>query len=128
MPVEIPDTPHGHAAGPYSPLVRCGDWLVLAGQVGIDPSTGGLAEGGVEAETRQIFANVEALLGDVGASLTDIAKTTVFLADIDEWSAMNDGYEDGLHGHKPARTAIQAGALPVGARVEIEVWAHKPSS
>ena len=126
MPVELPDTPHGHAAGPYSPLVRAGEWLVLSGQVGIDPSTGSLAEG-VAAQTRQCLRNIEALLGDVGASLADVAKTTVFLADIADWPAMNEAYAEAFGGHRPARSALQAGALPIGAGVEIEVWAYRPA-
>ena len=79
MPVEPIPTPSAPpVAGPYSPAVRAGDWLVLAGQVGLDPKSGQMVEGGVEAQARQVLANVQAVLADCGASITQVAKTTVF--------------------------------------------------
>jgi len=126
MPLEFPDTPSAVAVGPYSPVVRAGDWLVVSGQIGLDPATGGLAEGGTAAETAQILDNLSRLLADVGATLADVAKTTVFLADVGDWPMMNEAYAAAFGDHKPARSAIQAGALPVGARVEIEAWVYKP--
>ena len=123
-PVPTPSAPG--AAGPYSPAVRAGDWLALAGQVGIDPSTGKLAGGGVADETRQALANVAAVLGDCGASLGDVAKTTVFLIDMGDFPVMNEVYADAFAGHRPARSTIAVAALPLGARVEVEVWAYAP--
>jgi 2-iminobutanoate/2-iminopropanoate deaminase len=127
MPVEPVSTPSAPAsAGPYSPAVRAGDWLALAGQVGIDPATGKLADSGVAAQTRQALANVAAVLGDCGASLGDVAKTTVFLVDMGDFPVMNEVYADAFAGHRPARSTVAVAALPLGARVEVEVWAYMP--
>jgi 2-iminobutanoate/2-iminopropanoate deaminase len=127
MPAEPVATPSAPAsAGPYSPAVRAGDWLALAGQVGIDPATGKLADGGVGEQTRQALANVAAVLGDCGASLGDVAKTTVFLVDMGDFPVMNEVYADAFAGHRPARSTIAVAALPLGARVEVEVWAYAP--
>ncbi len=126
MPVELVPTPNAPAsAGPYSPAVRVGDWLVLAGQVGVDPASGELADD-VGRQTRQALANVAAVLGDGGATLADVAKTTVFLVDMNDFSVMNEIYAEVFDGHRPARTTVGVAALPRGARVEIEVWAHRP--
>src|SRR3954453_3609738 len=127
MPVEAVSTPNAPAsAGPYSPAVRAGDWLALAGQVGGDPTTGSLAEGGVGAQTRQALANVAAVLGDCGATLADVAKTTVFLLDMGDFPVMNEVYADAFAGHRPARSTVAVAALPLSARVEVEVWAYAP--
>ena len=127
MPAEPVPTPSAPAsAGPYSPAVRAGDWLALAGQVGIDPATGKLAEGGVADQTRQAMANVAAVLGDCGASLGDVAKTTVFLVDMGDFPVMNEIYAEAFAGHRPARSTVAVAALPLGARVEVEVWAYVP--
>lgn len=127
MPAEPVPTPSAPAsAGPYSPAVRAGDWLALAGQVGIDPATGKLADGGVAEQTRQALANVAAVLGDCGASLGDVAKTTVFLVDMGDFPVMNEVYADAFAGHRPARSTVAVAALPLGARVEVEVWAYAP--
>ena len=126
MPVESVPTPSAPAsAGPYSPAVRAGDWLALAGQVGIDPSTGSLVDG-VADQTRQALANVTAVLGDCGATLGDVAKTTVFLVDMGDFPVMNEVYADAFAGHRPARSTVAVAALPLGARVEVEVWAYAP--
>ena len=128
MPVESVPTPNAPAsAGPYSPAVRAGDWLALAGQVGIEPVTGKLADDGVAGQTRQALANIAAVLGDCGATLSDVAKTTVFLVDMGDFPVMNEVYADAFAGHRPARSTIAVAALPLGARVEIEVWAHRPA-
>ncbi|MGQ0805770.1 MAG: RidA family protein [Actinomycetota bacterium] len=127
MPVEPVPTPNAPpVAGPYSPAVRAGDWLVLAGQVGFDPAAGKLAPGGAAGEARQVMANIAAVLGDCGASLADVAKTTIFLTDLSEFGAVNEVYGEALGDHRPARSTVQVAALPAGARVEIEVWAHRP--
>ena len=113
-------------AGPYSPAVRAGDWLVLAGQVGIDPATGKLAPGGTEAEARQVLTNVTAVLKDCGAGWADVAKVTIFLVDMTEFPAVNAVYGEAIGAHRPARSTVAVAALPAGARVEIETWAHAP--
>jgi 2-iminobutanoate/2-iminopropanoate deaminase len=123
-PVPTPSAPG--AAGPYSPAVRAGEWLALAGQVGIDPASGKLAGDGVAEQTRQALANVAAVLGDCGASLGDVAKTTVFLVDMGDFPVMNEVYADAFAGHRPARSTVAVAALPLGARVEVEVWAYAP--
>jgi len=124
MPVEPVPTPSAPAvAGPYSPAVRAGDWLVLAGQVGLDPATGELATG-VEAQAQQVLANLRAILADCGASITDVAKTTVFVTDIADFATVNAVYAAAFGDHRPARSTVQVAALPAGAEVEIEVWAH----
>jgi 2-iminobutanoate/2-iminopropanoate deaminase len=124
MPVEAVPTPNAPpAAGPYSPAVRAGDWLVLAGQVGLDPATGKLVDG-VDAQTRQVLDNITAVLGDCGASLTDVAKATVFVTDIGQFATVNAAYAEAFGDHRPARSTVQVAALPAGAEVEIEVWAY----
>lgn len=107
--------------GPYTPIVRAGDWLICSGQVGV--ADGKLVEG-VSAQTRQAIENASALLGSEGATLADVVKTTVFLADIADYSAMNDAYVKAFGDHRPARSAVAVDALPIGALVEVECWAH----
>lgn len=125
MPVVRVPTPSAPpAAGPYSPAVRAGDWLVLAGQVGLDPATGAMVPGGVEAQTRRVLANITAVLGDCGAQLADVAKATVFVTDIGQFATVNAAYAEAFGEHKPARSTVQVAALPGGAEVEIEVWAY----
>jgi 2-iminobutanoate/2-iminopropanoate deaminase len=121
-PVPTPSAPP--VAGPYSPAVRAGDWLVLAGQVGLDPTTGRIVEGGVEEQARRVLANIEAVLTDCGASLTDVAKTTVFVTNIGFFGAVNDVYAEAFGDHRPARSTVEVAALPGGAAVEIEAWAY----
>jgi|SRR6478735_658298 len=110
--------------GPYTPVVRAGDWIIVSGQLGaVD---GVLVAGGVAAQTRQVVANLAAQLATVDATLTDIAKTLCFLTDMDTFAAFNDAYVDGFGAHRPARSTIGVAALPGGADVEIEAWAYKP--
>ncbi len=127
MPVDSVPTPSAPAAaGPYSPAVRAGDWLVLAGQVGLDPATGAIVSGGVDAQARQVLANIAAVLRDCGAGLTDVAKTTVFVTDIAQFATVNGVYAEAFGDHRPARSTVQVAALPGGADVEIEAWAYLP--
>jgi 2-iminobutanoate/2-iminopropanoate deaminase len=124
MPVEPVSTPSAPpVAGSYSPAVRAGDWLVLAGQVGLDPESGALVDG-VEDQARQVLANIRAILADCGAAMTDVAKTTVFVTDIAEFATINTVYAEAFGAHRPARSTVQVAALPGGAQVEIEAWAH----
>ncbi len=112
-------------AGPYSPAVRAGDFVVLAGQVGFG-ADGKLVAGGIEAETAQVLANIAAVLGDVGAGWGDVARTTIFLTDLGNFATVNALYEGAIGAHRPARTTIGVAALPAGALVEIECWVYLP--
>jgi 2-iminobutanoate/2-iminopropanoate deaminase len=110
--------------GPYTPVVRAGEWIVCSGQLGMQE--GALVEGGVAAETTQAVANLAGLLESEGASLADIVKTTVFLTNMGDFAAMNEAYVAAFGDHRPARSTIGVAALPLaGAVVEIEAWARK---
>jgi 2-iminobutanoate/2-iminopropanoate deaminase len=109
--------------GPYTPVVRSGDWIVCSGQLGM--SDGALVGGGVAAETTQAVANLSGLLEAQGAALSDIVKTTVFLTNMDDFATMNEAYVAAFGDHRPARSTIGVAALPLpGAAVEIEAWAR----
>ena len=108
--------------GPYTPVVRAGEWLICSGQLGL--RDGVLVDGGVQAQARQAVANIAALREGEGASLADVVKTTVFLAHISDFGLVNDVYADAFGGHRPARSAIAVAALPMGGLVEIEAWAR----
>jgi 2-iminobutanoate/2-iminopropanoate deaminase len=110
--------------GPYSPIVRAGDLLVVSGQVGL--RDGDVVSGGVEAETRQAIANISSLLEGEGASLADVVKTTVFLRHMRDFALMNEVYAEGFGDHRPARSTVAVSELPMVALVEIEAWAHRP--
>jgi 2-iminobutanoate/2-iminopropanoate deaminase len=122
-PIPTPSAPP--VAGPYSPAVRAGDWIVMAGQVGIN-ATGTMADG-IEGQTRQILANIGAVLGDCGASWADVAKTTIFLTDLGNFQTVNALYSEAIGPHRPARSTVGVAALPAGAVVEIECWVHRPA-
>jgi len=110
------------AVGAYSQAVRVNGFVYSAGQVGIDPATGNLLEG-VEAQTRQVLANLTGVLEAAGLGLHRVVKTTVFVADIADFQTINAIYAEAFGEHRPARSLVQAAALPLGARVEIEVVA-----
>jgi 2-iminobutanoate/2-iminopropanoate deaminase len=114
------------AVGPYSQGVRVGEFVFTAGQIPLDPATGQFVEGGIEAQTWQALTNVSAVLEAAGTSLANVVKTTVFLADMGEFKAMNGVYAGFFPEAPPARSAIQAVALPLGARIEIEAIAVIP--
>jgi 2-iminobutanoate/2-iminopropanoate deaminase len=107
--------------GPYTPIVRAGDWLIVSGQVGIED--GKLVRGGVAGELRQALLNLEAQLATMGATLADVAKTTVFLRHMSDFDRMNQTYVEAFGDHRPARSAIGVAELPLGALVEVEAWA-----
>ena len=111
------------AAGPYTPIVRAGDFLICSGQLGT--ANGVLAEG-VSAQVHQALANASALLAAKASGLHDVVKTTVLLADIGDYAAMPEAYIAHFGDKPPARTAFAAGGLPLGALVEIEAWAFSP--
>lgn len=125
QPVDTPSAPP--ALGPYSPAVRVGKWVVLSGQLGLDPGSGALVEGGTEAQARQALANIGAILGDCGLALGDVVKATVFVTDLGDFAAVNAVYAQAFGDHEPARTTVQVAALPAGGAVEIEVWAKGAS-
>ena len=112
-------TSEGMASRPFSTAVRVDHVLYLSGQIGIDPS-GSLAPGGIAAETRQALENIKATLERYGSSLDHVVKATVMLADIGEWAEMNQVYVTFFADHLPARSALGASGLALGARVEIE--------
>jgi 2-iminobutanoate/2-iminopropanoate deaminase len=125
MTVEPVDTPSAPPVkGPYSPAVRAGDWIVCAGQLGVDPVTGALVAGGVAAETRQALANLRAVLDDAETGWADVAKVGIFLTDLGDFAVVNELYEAEIGGCRPARSTVQVAALPAGASVEIECWAY----
>ncbi|RPH98354.1 MAG: RidA family protein [Lysobacterales bacterium] len=108
---------------PFSDAVRVGDMLYLSGKIGNLPGTSELAPGGIQGETRQTMENIKASLEKYGSSLDEVVKCTVFLADMAEWGAMNEVYVTYFPGNKPARSALGASGLALGARVEIECLA-----
>lgn len=111
------------AIGPYSAGVKAGQFIYTAGQAGLNPLTGQLVSGGIEAETRQTLTNLQNILEAGGSSLTQVVKTTVFLRDMADFAAMNAIYAGFFKENPPARSTIQAAALPMGAAVEIEAVA-----
>ncbi len=114
------------AIGPYSQAIRVGRLVFTAGQIGIDPKTGELVPGGIEAETRQALKNLEAVLECTTCSLKGIVKTTVYLTDMNEFAQFNKVYAEFFSEEPPARSTVQVAALPKGARVEIEAIAIQP--
>jgi 2-iminobutanoate/2-iminopropanoate deaminase len=109
------------AVGPYSPVFRAGDWLCISGQVGLGPD--GLVDG-FDAQVDQALDNLGALLDGEGVDRNRVAKTTVFLVDMDDYAHMNERYTAWFGDHRPARSAVAVAALPLGALVEIEAWVH----
>ena len=127
--VAAPPAVHTPAEGkfPFSPAVRVGPMLYLSGQIGttsMAPPV--LVTGGIEAETRQTLENIKTVLAKEGATMDDIVKCTVMMADMREWAAMNTVYVDYFPKHKPARSAFGTSGLALGARVEIECMAYRP--
>ena len=124
MAIKFESTPSApKVVGPYSPAVRACDFLILSGVIGKNPSTDELASG-LESQTKQVLANIEAVLGDCGASMTDVAKTTMFMTHMGDYATANKLYEEAFADHKPARSTVAVSELPAGAMIEIEVWAY----
>jgi 2-iminobutanoate/2-iminopropanoate deaminase len=109
--------------GPYSQGVISGGFLFCSGQIALDPASGRLVEGGIEAQTEQALQNLLAVLREAKMGPENVVKTTVYLADMGDFPKMNEVYERHLGKQPPARTTLQAAALPMGVRVEIEVVA-----
>ena len=124
-PLTAVSTPHAPGAiGPYSQGLRAGDYLYLSGQIPIDPATGQVVAGGIVEQTHQVLKNLGAVLAAGGASYQQVVKTTVYLIDMAEFSAMNEIYGTYFSAPAPARATIQAAALPRAVRVEIDIVAY----
>ena len=112
------------AIGPYSQAIQIGDLLFVSGQVPIDPSTGAVVEGDIKAQAQQSLDNLKAILNAAGTNMGAVVKTTVFLADMNDFAAMNEVYAQFFQEPFPARSAVQVGRLPKDAKVEIEAIAQ----
>lgn len=111
------------AIGPYSQAIRVGNLVYTSGQIPIDPATGTFVEGGIKEQARQSLTNVKAILEEAGLSMSDVVKTTVFLADMNDFADLNAVYAEFFTAPYPARSAVAVKTLPKGALVEIEVIA-----
>lgn len=114
------------AIGPYSQAIDCGTFLVTSGQIALDPASGEMVPGGVAEQARQALLNLKAILAEAGLTMDNVVKTTVFLQNMGDFAAMNAVYAEFFtEGNYPARSAVQVGALPKGALVEIEAICSK---
>jgi len=113
------------AIGPYSQAVSVGDWIFTSGQVGLDPNTQEVVEGGFEAQARQVLANLAAVLAESGASFKDVVKATVYVTDLADFPTLNALYGEAMGDHKPARSTVQVSGLPKGVLVEIDLIARR---
>ncbi len=124
MPKQVISTDKAPAAvGAYSQGIIANGFVYTAGQIPLIPGTSDLREGGIEAQTRQVMNNIKGVLEGAGSSLESVVKTTVFLADINDFAAFNAIYAEFFPEDPPARTTVQAGGLPIGALIEIEAVA-----
>ena len=114
------------AIGPYSQAVSAGGFLFTSGQIALDPASGEMVTGGFEPEARRVFANLDAVLAAAGCGFADVVKATVYVADMSDFPVLNGIYAEAFGDHKPARSTVQAAALPKGARVEIDLVARLP--
>jgi 2-iminobutanoate/2-iminopropanoate deaminase len=119
--ISSPNAPK--AIGPYSSALRAGDWLFISGQIPFDPATGQLIDGDIAVQTRRVFENIGALVSAAGLTFADIVRTTVFLADMNDFAAMNEIYRTYFSEPYPARSTVQAARLPRDARIEIDAIA-----
>ena len=111
------------AIGPYSQAIRAGSLLFVSGQIPLDPATGEMVQGGIEAQTRRVFENLGAILQAAGASFDNVVRTTVYLADMSDFAKVNEVYGTYFNSPAPARATVQAARLPKDARVEIDLIA-----
>ena len=114
------------AIGPYSQSISSNGWLFTSGQVGIDPGTGEIVDGGFAAQAKQVLANLSQVLTNSGCSFSDVIKATVYVADMADFPVLNSLYEEAMGSHRPARSTVQAAGLPKGALVEIDLVARIP--
>ncbi len=122
--VSAPDAPQ--AIGPYSQAIRAGQFLFLSGQIPLDPVTGEVVSGDVRAQTRRVLDNISGVLSAVGVSMDAVLKTTVYLVDLADFTAMNEVYATAFEDPAPARSTVQVSRLPRDVRVEIEAIALLP--
>ena len=119
-------TPNAPAAvGPYSQAVDCGDLVFLSGQIPLVPATGLLAEGGIEAQARQMVENIKAVLAEAGMDFTNVVKTTVFMTDLGQFATLNGIYAEYFQAPYPARSCVEVTKLPKGVSVECELIAKR---
>jgi 2-iminobutanoate/2-iminopropanoate deaminase len=116
------------AIGPYSQGIKANGFLFTAGQVGFDPESGELVDGGIAEQTLRVLQNLRAILRAGGTDVAHVVKTTVFLVDMADFALMNEVYAEFFGDHRPARSTVAVASLPRGARVEIEAVAAIPSS
>jgi len=121
QPVETPQAPK--AIGPYAQAIRAGGLVYTSGQIGMDPATGALVPGGIEAQTRRVLENLKAVLAASGSSLEKVLRVTVYLTDLAHFQAMNRIFSEYLDAHRPARSTVGVAALPMGALVEMDMIA-----
>lgn len=122
-----PVTPMTPVVGPYAPVRRVGDWVVTSGQLGVIKGPDGVAElatGGTTGQLRQALTNLSTLLNQESVGLTDVVKATLFLVEIDDLDALNEVWAESFAPNLPVRTTVAVSALPLGASVEVEAWAH----
>ncbi len=125
MKKEIRSTNAPAAIGPYSQAIEANGMVFVSGQIPVNPVTGEIVDGGIKAQTTQSFDNIRAILIEAGLGMEHVVKATVFLADINDFAAMNEVYESRFTGTYPARSAFAVKSLPKGALVEIEVIAAR---
>ncbi len=113
------------AVGPYSTAVECGDVIYLSGMIPIDPSTQKIVEGTCAQQAARVFANIQIVLEEMGATMQDALKTTVYLTDLSQFGAVNAIYQEWFGPDYPARTCVEISKLPLGAQVEVEVIARR---
>jgi 2-iminobutanoate/2-iminopropanoate deaminase len=111
------------AIGPYSQAIKAGSMLFVSGQIPLDPATGAMVEGDIAVQTHRVFANLQAILEEAGASFEHVVRTTVYLADMNDFATVNEIYGTYFSSPAPARATVQAARLPKDARVEIDVIA-----
>ncbi len=121
QPIATTNAPQ--AIGPYSQAIRSGTWVFCSGQIGLDPATGAIVEGGVVAETERVLANLRAVLAASGLGLGQIVKTTIYLTDLNDLALVNETYAKFFTAPFPARATVGVAALPRGAKVEIDAIA-----
>ena len=122
-------TIHAPAAiGPYSQAIVSGDLIFTSGQIPLDPASGELVQGDIQAQTRQVFSNLREVLQEAGASLDDAVKVNVYMTDLKDFAALNEVYATFFTQPYPARSCVEVSSLPKGAQVEIEIIARKPQA
>jgi len=114
------------AIGPYSQAISADGWLFTSGQIGIDPATGEIVEGGFESQAKQVLTNLSHVLSNAGCTFGDVVKATVYVADMADFPVLNAMYGEAMGTHRPSRSTVQTAGLPKGALVEIDLIARLP--